>query len=143
MPVSTIMQGRILIRDAYDERRYTDTEIEVLLDQAIQDTNGWYNTSYVRLDYTPGSSTVPVQQQQIMWLRFKIIALYTDLQDVERYLKIIVQDNQVDPDAIVKTMEKLLGRLEKQLAELLDKWLGLDYSGYFGYANNPDTIGDL
>lgn len=131
---------RVLIRDNHTNKRYSDGDLDLLIDNSIVTNNGWFETNLDVNDYDATGSSVPARQRSLLYLQIKIDATAADLQDVDRYVKLVTQDVQRDPESAMRYLERLLLRLEKDMKLKLEKWVGLDYSKYMGHPGTMDKI---
>lgn len=128
--MSVLTNLRTLVRDSSldaAQQRFTDDELNYVIDYAIGEVNMWAGTTYVLQDYIDGN--VPISHNQLMYLVGKIWSVQMDIQD-PKFVKMITQDAQYDPDQTVARFTRMLKLLQDDLSTKLKRLFGLDVGAY-------------
>lgn len=136
--MAVLDNARTLVRDSGTSQRFTDAELNYVIQYGIGEVNMWAETTYVLADYE--SASVPLSHNQVMYLVVKIWSVQMDIQDITRFNKIINQDVQFDPDQRVSGLNKMLKTLQDDLEFRLKKLFGLDVGAYVAAATEFTEI---
>lgn len=116
---------RALIQDAGTTSRITNDELVEIMGSAMMELNVWANTAWSvgQLDDVP--CLVPLSHQQIFYLIVKILVVDAEIANIDKGLKFVTQDVQLDASSAVTRLNRTKMLLAQELDKKLTYWLGI------------------
>jgi hypothetical protein len=124
--MAALDQLRALIQDAETPYRVSDPTLTAIMADAMMEVNVWGKTTYSVADLDV-ADLVPLSHHQVFYLVCKIRLVDADIANVDRGLKFITQDVQLDSSSATDKLTWMKKLLEAELDKKLTYWFGIKH----------------
>lgn len=115
---------RSLIQDSGSVPRFSDADLNVIMDDAMMELNVWAESTYTVADLET-AGLVPLSHHQIFYILVKIRVVSSEIANVDKSMKFITQDTQIDGSGAASKLNRTLVLLQKELDHKLTWFLGI------------------